>query len=137
MSTKSKSSSIAAAPALPDDSDIESGLSDAGSVPNSQPRKRAPSEIFASQVHPAVAAKLKEAKAVKAAKDAKAAKEAKGKQPAKKRKVVEPANASGLMVPLVTLDAPDSDDKYMDGPVLIGSDGGECGLNRFEYLFNL
>lgn len=125
MSTKSKSPSRAAG-ASNADSDIES-ISDGGSVPNSQQRKRMGSEIFSSQVHPAVAAKLKEAKAAKAAKDAKVAKEAKGKQPAKKRKVDEPVNPSGLMVPLVTLDAPDSDDKFMDSPVLIGSDDGECG----------
>ena len=122
MNAKGKSPSRAETSCVIVESDDSAG-SDTGSraVPNS--RKRAPPPPITSQVHPSIAAKMRDIKG-------------KGKHAAKKMKTDTTAD-SGVLVPSMALDFPDSDEKMMDQPILIGLDSGECGGTILIYYYVL
>jgi len=111
MSSKSKSPSRAETTCVLVASDDSAAESDTGSVPNS--RKGPLPTPITSQVHPSMAAKIRDVKG-------------KGKQPSKKLKT-DTTPDSGVLVPSLALDFPVADEKMMDQPILIGLDSGECG----------
>ena len=124
MSAKGKSPNRAETSCVVVQSDDSAAGSDDGSVSVLNTRKRALPQPITSQVHPAIAAKMKEIRA-------------KGKQPAKKLKKTETTPDTGVLIPSLALDFPDSDEKMMDQPILIGSAFGECGGTFFNLLYIL
>ena len=124
MSAKGKSSIRAEPGSVNVDDDIESDASGCESVTVLNTKKRPLPTNTITQVHPTTAAKMREIRG-------------KGKPPAKKLMKTETRQDTGILVPSLALDFPDSEEKMMDQPILIGSDIGECGgafSNLFYYI---
>ena len=121
MSGKGKSPIRAEPGSATVDSDIESNASESESVTVLNTKKRPLPTTTISQVHPIVT-KLREIRG-------------KGKPPAKKLKKTETTTEPGVLYPSLALDFPDSEEKMMDKPILIGSDNGECGRTFFNIFY--
>ena len=115
MSAKGKSLIRAEPGSVNVDGDIESDASGCESMTALNTKKRP---------LPTNAAKMRESRA-------------KGKPPAKKLMKTDTTTEPGVLFPSLALDFPDSEEKMMDQPILIGSDIGECGgtfSNLFYYI---
>ena len=124
MSAKGKSSIRAEPGSVNVDGDIESDASGCESVTVLNTKKRPLPTTTITQVIPTTAAKMRESRA-------------KGKPPAKKLMKTDTTTEPGVLFPSLALDFPDSEEKMMDQPILIGSDIGECGgtfSNLFYYI---
>ena len=124
MSAKGKSSIRAEPGSVNVDGDIESDASGSESVTVLNTKKRPLPTTTITHVHPTTAAKMREIRG-------------KGKPPAKKLMKTETRQDTGILVPSLALDFPDSDEKMMDQPILIGSAFGECGGTFFNLLYIL
>ena len=128
----------------PSDNDESNAESDSGSIAEiiteKQPaKKRTATEVMVppTQAKASSATPIpKHQKTKQSASVAVPAVSAKGKQPAKRRKVADTSQPttstsdSGVLIPALTLDPPDSEIKRMDQPYLVGSAFS-------EYIFGL
>ena len=122
MSGKGKSPIRAEPGSVDVESDIESNCSATESVTVINTKKRPLPTTTITQVLPSTAVKMRETRT-------------KGKPPAKKLKKSETTPDTGVLVPSLALDFPDSDEKMMDRPILIGSAFGECGGTFFNLFY--